>query len=75
MILLDFGFVVGLLHVSYAPEYETVDDLKQKLAARKRDVRFRSRINRPNKKTWAAKLKSTFGVYLQKNIKMNSTVI
>lgn len=51
MILLDFGFVVGLLHVSYAPEYETVDDLKQKLAARKRDVRFRSRINRPNKKT------------------------
>lgn len=52
--LSNFFFnLAGVLHVSYAPEYETVDDLKQKLAARKRDVKFRSRINRQNAKEFS----------------------
>lgn len=32
---------VGILHVSYATEYETVKDLRDKFAARRRDVQYR----------------------------------
>lgn len=30
----------GILHVSYAPEYETVADVREKIMSRKRDVRY-----------------------------------
>lgn len=32
--------ITGILHVSYAPEYETVADVREKIIARKRDVRY-----------------------------------
>lgn len=35
-----FIFSLGILHVSYAPEYETVADLREKLLSRKRDIRY-----------------------------------
>lgn len=43
--LIDFFFtnnlnITGILHVSYAPEYETVADVREKFIARKRDVRY-----------------------------------
>lgn len=37
----DDQFTVGILHISYAPEYETIADVRQKFAARKNDVTFR----------------------------------
>lgn len=36
----------GILHVSYAPEYETVADLREKLKGRRRDVQYRLRLNK-----------------------------
>ncbi|XP_055319308.1 RNA-binding protein 48 [Sitodiplosis mosellana] len=40
------NFYGGILHVSYAPEYETVADLREKLKGRKRDVQYRLRLNK-----------------------------
>lgn len=34
-------FYGGILHISYAPERETIDDTRHKLESRKRDVRYR----------------------------------
>lgn len=39
------NFYGGILHVSYAPEYETVDDLQQKLQQRVAEVRYRMSVN------------------------------
>lgn len=36
-------YVSGVLHVSYAPEYETINDLREKIESRKRNVQFRLR--------------------------------
>ena len=34
------NFYGGILHVSYAPEYETPADVREKLKSRKRDVQY-----------------------------------
>lgn len=31
----------GILHISYSPEHETIDELRQKLNQRRAEVRFR----------------------------------
>lgn len=36
----------GVLHVSYAPEYETVADLREKIKGRRHDVRYRLRLSK-----------------------------
>ncbi|XP_054740234.1 RNA-binding protein 48 [Anastrepha obliqua] len=38
-------FYGGILHVSYAPEYETVDELRQKMLIRKSEINHRQRLN------------------------------
>ncbi|XP_067631450.1 RNA-binding protein 48 [Eurosta solidaginis] len=38
-------FYGGILHISYAPEYETMDELRQKLLQRKTEVIHRQRVN------------------------------
>ncbi|KXJ69054.1 hypothetical protein RP20_CCG000357 [Aedes albopictus] len=40
------NFYGGILHISYAPERESVDDLRQKLDQRKREVEYRIQSNR-----------------------------
>ncbi|XP_031630076.1 RNA-binding protein 48 isoform X2 [Contarinia nasturtii] len=39
------NFYGGILHVSYAPEYETVSDVREKLKYRKQDVLYRLKQN------------------------------
>lgn len=39
-------YFLGILHVSYAPEYESLADLREKFAIRKRDVGNRLRLLR-----------------------------
>lgn len=41
--LINLWFV-GILHISYAPEYENVTDVKNKILARQNDVQFRMKI-------------------------------
>lgn len=36
----SISIFIGILHVSYAPEYETVSDVREKLMSRKRDIRY-----------------------------------
>lgn len=36
-----FSFFKGILHVSYAPENETVADVREKLKSRKQEVQYR----------------------------------
>lgn len=36
----------GILHVSYAPEYETIDDVQAKFQQRQSEVKFRMRLNK-----------------------------
>ncbi|XP_036331138.1 RNA-binding protein 48 [Rhagoletis pomonella] len=38
-------FYGGILHISYAPEYETIDELRQKILLRKVEVKHRQRVN------------------------------
>ena len=40
----DRPFYGGVLHVSYAPEYESVDDTRQKLQDRRKAVAKRIRL-------------------------------
>jgi hypothetical protein len=39
----DFSFFGGVLHVCYAPEYETVEDCRQKLLDRRKSIAARIR--------------------------------
>jgi RNA-binding protein 48 len=39
------NFYGGLLHISYAPEYESINDLREKLKKRKTEVLFRLKLN------------------------------
>ena len=39
------NFFGGILHVSYAPECETVEELKQKIQQRRAEVNFRNKVN------------------------------
>ena len=41
----DYVFFGNPLHVCYAPEFETLDDLEAKLLRRKQDVHTRLRVN------------------------------
>lgn len=45
------NFYGGILHVSYAPEYETVDELRQKLTQRRKEVAYRIRLNNQSAST------------------------
>lgn len=38
-------FYGGILHISYAPEYETCDEIRDKLNKRMMEVNYRSKIN------------------------------
>ncbi|XP_055920918.1 RNA-binding protein 48 [Eupeodes corollae] len=38
-------FYGGILHISYAPEYETCDEIRAKMARRRMEVRYQMRIN------------------------------
>lgn len=40
------NFFGGILHISYAPERETVDELRQKLQQRRKEVNYRIHHNR-----------------------------
>lgn len=40
------NFYGGVLHISYAPECETINDIRQKFKQRISEVKFRSRINK-----------------------------
>lgn len=40
------NFYGGILHISYAPERETIDDLRQKLHQRRKEVNYRVQQNR-----------------------------
>lgn len=31
----------GILHISYAPEYETLDDVRNKIELRKNEIKYR----------------------------------
>jgi len=42
------NFYGGILHVSYAPEHETLDELRQKLQQRRKEVDYRIKINQKN---------------------------
>lgn len=44
------NFYGGILHISYAPERETAEDLRQKLEQRKREVAYRLVSNRSVRK-------------------------
>lgn len=44
------NFYGGILHISYAPERETADDLRQKLEQRKREIEYRLNLNRSGQK-------------------------
>ncbi|XP_062608419.1 RNA-binding protein 48-like [Saccostrea cucullata] len=41
----DFSFYGGVIHVSYAPEFESVEEMRQKLQDRRRTVASRIRIS------------------------------
>ncbi|XP_055603376.1 RNA-binding protein 48 [Uranotaenia lowii] len=43
------NFYGGILHVSYAPERETVTELREKLFKRRKEVEFRLRVNTPKR--------------------------
>lgn len=38
-------FYGGILHISYAPEYESIDELREKLNRRKTEVEYRLKVN------------------------------
>lgn len=40
-----FWYLLGILHISYAPEYESTNDVKDKLQQRISEVNYRIRIN------------------------------
>ncbi|XP_037050689.1 RNA-binding protein 48 [Bradysia coprophila] len=42
----DKNFYGGILHVSYAPEYESIDDIRKKFKQRQEEVKFRMKINK-----------------------------
>lgn len=44
-------FYGGILHISYAPEYETTEDLRQKLLQRKVEINYRQKVNEKVAKT------------------------
>uniref|UniRef100_A0A2M4BZC6 Putative rna-binding protein 48 n=2 Tax=Anopheles marajoara TaxID=58244 RepID=A0A2M4BZC6_9DIPT len=44
------NFYGGLLHISYAPERETVEELRAKLAQRRSEVRYRTKVVRSKPK-------------------------
>ncbi|XP_049537455.1 RNA-binding protein 48 [Anopheles darlingi] len=44
------NFYGGLLHISYAPERETVEEVRAKLAQRRSEVRYRTKIVRSKPK-------------------------
>lgn len=50
------NFYGGVLHVSYAPECESVDDLRQKLQQRVREVQYRIRRNAADERQTKAEL-------------------
>lgn len=39
-------YVIGILHVSYAPEYESIDDIRKKFQQRKNEVSYRINLNK-----------------------------
>ncbi|XP_011186319.2 RNA-binding protein 48 [Zeugodacus cucurbitae] len=44
-------FYGGILHISYAPEYETTEELRQKLLQRKVEINYRQKVNEKVAKT------------------------
>lgn len=46
--ILDYHFLLfsGILHISYAPEYEDIDEIREKFITRKSEVKYRTRKNR-----------------------------
>lgn len=48
------NFYGGILHISYAPERETIDELRQKLLQRRREVAFRVSTKKQKQKLTAA---------------------
>lgn len=40
------SYLIGILHVSYAPEYESIDDIRKKFEQRKAEVRYRNNLNK-----------------------------
>lgn len=38
-------FYGGILHISYAPEYEAIDELRQKVSQRKVEIKYRQKVN------------------------------
>ncbi|XP_065076911.1 RNA-binding protein 48 [Ochlerotatus camptorhynchus] len=64
------NFYGGILHISYAPERETAEDLRQKLFQRKREADYRLYLNRtaPKKASGPAE-QNTIGPMQPKRIK------
>lgn len=44
------NFYGGILHISYAPERETIEELRQKLRQRRREIAFRVSKKKPKQK-------------------------
>lgn len=44
-------FYGGILHISYAPEYESLDELRRKLTQRRNEVYQRINVNAKNEHT------------------------
>lgn len=57
----DLNFMGSILHVCYAPECETVDDLREKLAERRTSVQRRNNLNRVKKPSRKAGAKQPVG--------------
>lgn len=60
--------ILGILHISYAPEYESTNDVRDKLQQRMSEVNYRIRIN-SNKNTHRKRKIST------DNIGTNNAVV
>lgn len=41
----NISIFAGILHISYAPEYETVEDVRYKIKGRKEDINYRKKKN------------------------------
>lgn len=42
----NFFLFLGILHVSYAPEYESIDDIRKKFEQRRDEVKRRINLNK-----------------------------
>lgn len=57
-LLIQLLITLGILHISYAPELESIEELKQKLDQRYREVKYRSMKNRTETEQSNQKLNS-----------------